>query len=409
VNILYLCHRIPYPPDKGDKIRSFHQIEYLSRSHRLHVGCLIDAEEDRAHVASLQPYCATLDAVWRGGMGARLRALGALLSNESLSVAAFRSRELAERIRRRVRSEPIDVAIVFSSAMAQYVPPDAGFPTVVDYVDVDSEKWKVYSEMKPWPVSWLYRVEAGRLRRYEASIASRYEESVFVAQREADVFRSAAEGAHARVLPNGVDLEYFRRPEGTRPIASSQDIVFVGMMDYFPNIDAVCWFAESIFPLIQERAPSARFRVVGRNPDPRVRDLARLRNVEVVGPVPDVRPYVAQAAVSVAPFRVARGIQNKILESMSMQVPVVGTRTAFQGIAAGPEDGIRIEDRPEALAAAVVAWLQDPTSRIDAGAEARKFVERHHRWQTHGEALTALLTEVVERRAGKVPSVGGHR
>ena len=318
------------------------------------------------------------------------------------------SRELWERIRSRVRSEPIDVAIVFSSAMAQYVPPDAAFPTVVDYVDVDSEKWKVYSEMKPWPISWLYRVEAGRLRRYEASIASRFDESVFVAQREADVFRSAAGGARARVLPNGVDLDYFRRPDGSRPNPTSQDIVFVGMMDYFPNIDAVCWFAESIFPLLREGAPAARFRIVGRNPDARVRDLGRLRNVEVVGPVPDVRPYLASAAVSVAPFRVARGIQNKILESMSMQVPVVGTRTAFQGIAAGPEDGIRIEDRPESFAAAVGALLQDFASRIEAGAAARNFVERHHRWQAHGEALVALLTAVVERRAGRVPSAGGH-
>ena len=409
VNILYLCHRIPFPPDKGDKIRSFHQIQFLSRSHRLHVGCLIDAKEDRVHVSALEPYCASLDAAWRGPWGARFRAFRALLGIESLSVAAFRSRELRRKIEHRLRSEPIDVAIVLSSVMAQYVPEGAEFPTVVDYVDVDSEKWKVYSEMKPWPLSWLYRLEAGRLRRYERELASRYDESVFVAQKEAEVFRSAAEGARARAIPNGVDLDYFRRPDEARAPAETQDLVFVGMMDYFPNIDAVCSFAEGIFPLILERIPSARFRIVGRNPAPRVRELARQRNVEVVGSVPDVRPYLAQAAVSIAPFRVARGLQNKILEAMSMQVPVVGTRVAFQGIAAEPEDGIRIEDTPEAFAGAVCEFLDDPALRLDAGRRGRRFVERHHRWQAHGEALESLLTEVVGRRAPCAPTAGGHR
>ncbi len=408
MNILYLCHRIPYPPDKGDKIRSFHQIEYLSRGHRVHVGCLIDAEEDRAHVEGLMPYCASLDAAWRGPWGARLRALGALVGRESLSVAAFRSRDLRSRIERLMRSEPIDVAIIYCSVMAQYLPEDTNLPTVVDYVDVDSEKWKVYSEMKPWPLSWLYRQEAERLRRYERELASRYDESVFVAQKEADIFRSASDGACGRVIPNGVDLEYFRRSDDTAP-AETQDIVFVGMMDYFPNIDAVCFFAEEVFPKVLSRAPSARFRIVGRNPTPRVRELGRRPNVEVVGSVPDVRPYLARAAVSIAPFRVARGIQNKVLEAMSMQVPVVGTRIAFQGIAAEPADGVRIEDDPEALAGAAREFLADPALRLDAGQRGRRFVQEHHRWQSHGEALESLLAEVVGRHAGSMPTAGGRR
>lgn len=408
MNILYLCHRLPYPPDKGDKIRSFHQIEYLSRSHRLHVGCMIDAEEDRAHVAGLRPYCASLDAVWRGAAGARLRAARALLGSESLSVAAFRSTDLARKVDGRMKTEPIDAAIVFSSVMAQYLPPGTGIPTIVDYVDVDSEKWRVYSEMKPWPLSWLYRTEAGRLQRYERKLAGTHDESVFVAEKEAELFQRAVEGVHARAIPNGVDLDYFRRKEG-KGTADSQSVVFVGMMDYFPNIDAVSYFAEEIFPLVLERLPAAVFRIVGRNPSKRVRDLGRLGNVEVVGPVADVRPYLAQAALSVAPFRIARGLQNKILEAMSMQVPVVGTTTAFQGIAAGAEDGIRIEDLPRSFASAVTDFLRDPAMRLAAGRKGRRFVEQHHRWEDHGSALSALLEEVVERRAGKLPSVGGRR
>jgi len=410
VNILYLCHRIPYPPNKGDKIRSFHQLQHLSRNHRLHVACLIDAEEDRAHVAALRPYCASLDAVWRGGVGANLRAARALFGKGSLSVAAFHSPDLERRIERILRSEAIDVAIVFSSQMGQYAPPQAGVPTVVDYIDVDSEKWRVYAERKPWPLSWLYRIEADRLQRYEWELARTHDESVFVAENEADVFRRSAAGVRARAIPNGVDLEYFTRPAGGPERAKSAGdhaIVFVGMMDYFPNIDAVSYFAEEIFPLVLEETPAALFRIVGRNPGKRVRDLARRRNVEVVGSVPDVRPYLADAAVSVAPFRIARGLQNKVLEAMAMEVPVVGTKIALQGIEDGPDDGVRVEDNPVAFAHAVTAFLRDPGARREAGRRGRKFVERHHRWQDHGIALEALLSEVVERHARALPSAGG--
>jgi sugar transferase (PEP-CTERM/EpsH1 system associated) len=408
VNILYLCHRIPYPPDKGDKIRSFHQIEYLARRHRLHVACFVDAEEDRAHVATLRPYCASLDAVWRGSKGATLRAGLALLGPESLSVAAFHSADLARRIDARVREGGLDAAIVFCSAMAQYLPDGTDLPTIVDYVDVDSEKWRVYAERKPWPLSWVYRTEADRLRRYERKLSRRYDESVFVAEKEADVFRKSAGGAHARVIPNGVDLEYFTRGPDGAP-AERPSLVFVGMMDYFPNEDAVDWFAEEIFPRIRVETPGVTFRIVGRNPAKRVRDLARLPSVEVVGGVADVRPYVREAAVSVAPFRIARGLQNKVLEAMAMEVPVVGTSMAFQGIAAGAEDGIRVAEDPAAFARAVTDLLRDPATARDLGRRGRRFVEQNHRWQDHGEALEALLSEVVERRARPLPSAGGRR
>ncbi len=412
MNILYLAHRIPYPPNKGDKIRSFHQLEYLSRSHRIHVACLIDAEEDRAQVAALRPYCASLETAWRGSAGATLRAALALFGSEPLSVAAFHSPDLARRIEQVLQREAIDVAIVFSSQMGQYVPVGAPFPTVVDFIDVDSEKWRVYAERKPWPLSWLYRLEADRLQRYEWELARTHAESVFAAENEADVFRRSAEGIRARGLPNGVDLEYFTRPAdpgraGSSGSSGGNALVFVGMMDYFPNIDAVSYFAEEIFPLVLEETPSAVFRIVGRNPGKRVRDLARRKNVDVVGSVPDVRPYLVDAAVSVAPFRIARGLQNKVLEAMAMEVAVVGTKAAYQGIKAGPEDGIRVADDPAAFARAVTAFLRDPDARREAGRRSRRFAEQHHRWKDHGKALEALLSEVVERHARPLPSAGG--
>jgi len=410
VNVLYLCHRIPYPPDKGDKIRSFHQIQALSRSHRLHMACLIDAEEDRRHVAALEPYCASVNTAYRGTVGSWVRMAGALLGAESLSVAAFRSADLARRVNRVLKTESIDAAIVFSSVMAQYLPQGTNLPTIVDFCDVDSEKWKVYADVKPWPVNLLYRIEAGRLRRYERKLARIHDESVFAAENEAEVFRAGEEGMRARGIASGVDLEFFAPPPNGAPYrADARALVFVGVMDYFPNVDAACYFADQILPRIQDACPDAVFQIVGRNPSRRVRDLARRKNVEVTGRVPDVRPYVAGAAVSVAPFRVARGIQNKVLEAMAMAVPVVGTPFGFQGVAAGPDDGVRIEESPESFARAVTAFLADPALRKEEGMRGRRFVERHHRWQDHDAALEALLQEVVARRGARVPHAGGRR
>jgi sugar transferase (PEP-CTERM/EpsH1 system associated) len=398
VNILYLCHRIPFPPDKGDKIRSFHQIEYLSQRHRLHVACFVDAKDDLKHVPALARYCASLEAVYRSRRSADIQALLALPGSRPLSVAAFHSRELARRIERRIATERIDLAIVFSSAMAQYVPGKTDFPVIVDFVDVDSEKWRVYADFKRWPLSWIYRIEAARLRRYEEGVARACDRSLFVAEREAEFFRELLPGARVGVIPNGVDLEYFRRPSSERRPTGPPCIVFVGMMDYFPNVDAVTYFATRIFPLVLKASPDARFRIVGRNPTRDVSRLAARTNVEVTGAVPDVRPFLAEASLSVAPFRIARGVQNKILEAMAMEVPVVGTPTAFQGIAARAEDGVRIAEMPEGIAAAIVDLLRDEAARRDCGERARRYVEQSHRWTDHGVALSTAIDEAVAHR-----------
>ncbi len=405
MNILYLCHRIPYPPDKGDKIRSFHQIESLSRHHRLHVGCLVDTKEDWAHIPALRRFCASVDAAPLGKRISELKSVMALLGNRPLSVAAFDSGELRRKIRSRLASDPCDLAIVFSAAMAQYLPLRADLPTIVDYVDVDSEKWRVYSALKPWPLSWIYLLESRRLRRYEEALANRHDESLFVAEKEAQLFRGIARGARARVIPNGVDLEYFRCPEGVAAVALPT-IVFVGVMDYFPNVDAVTYFADRILPSVLAAVPQAIFQIVGRNPSREVRRLGGRPNIEVTGSVSDVRPFLARAAVSVAPFRIARGVQNKILEAMAMGVPVVGSPTGFQGIGARREDGVRIEERPDDFAQTVVTYLRDSALRHECGLSARRYVERNHRWQDHGAALDALIEEVLERRSSRVSSAG---
>lgn len=397
MNLLYLSHRIPYPPDKGDKIRSYHQVATLAARHRLHVVCFVDAAEDERHVPALRERVASLSCFRRGRATTLAKAALGLVTGRSLSVAAFSSGAMRRAVRALLARTPIDAVVVYSSAMAQYVLDVADRPRIIDFVDVDSEKWRAYAERARGPMRLVYRIEADRLGRFDAAVAAAFDASIFVSRAEADLFARRASPRRTLVAPTGVDLDHFR-PSDTPTPDRDRTIAFVGMMDYFPNADAVTHFAEDVLPLVRDRVPDARFLIVGRNPTSKVRALASLPGVVVTGAVPDVRPFVSSAGVSVVPFRVARGVQSKVLEAMAMGVPVVGTALAFQGIGAREEDGAVAAEGPRALADRVVRFLTDGAARRAAGAAARRYVERHHRMADHPEAIDDLLTDLVGAR-----------
>ena len=363
MNILYIAHRIPYPPNKGDKIRSFHQIRYLASKHSVSLACLIDDREDLRYIKTLGQYCTSVDAIYRDKNLATLLSVPGLLKRKPISVAFFYSRELQKKILARVRREKFDRIVVFCSAMAEYVRQLAGIPKIMDFVDVDSEKWRVYADHQPVSVSWIYRMEADRLARYEEAVAQDFDQSIFVSEKEADIFRRRINDDRITVNSNGVDLEYFAPRGSDRVNSGSPVIVFSGTMDYFPNIDAVRYFCSDIFPLIRNVFPTVQFYIAGRNPPRKVVELNGQLGVTVTGGVPDVRPFLEKAWVSVAPLRIARGVQNKVLESMAMGLPVVGTSRAFQGLEATSGDGIRLADSPEIFAREVTALLENANAR----------------------------------------------
>jgi len=377
MRILMLAHRLPYPPTTGDRVRAFHVAQALAGRHQLTLACPLDGRRELAAVRELRTLVPDLECTVLGSLRRQASALAALAGGLPLSVRYFTSRALAGRIRQRAAAERFDVTYVSSSSMAQYAPP--GVPLVMDFVDVDSEKFARYGRETQPPMRWIYRLEAERLRRYERAVAARARVSVFVTSAEAALFRTIAPDATTAVVPNGVNPEYFR-PMWYRA-SGVPTIVFTGALDYFPNVDAVRYFSDAILPLIRRQVPRARFLIVGRRPHRLVRALRRPGSIEVAADVPDVRPYLAQGHVAVVPLRIARGIQNKVLEAMAMGLPVVALPGPAQGIEARIGAEWFVEDGPEAFAARVVHLLEAPTERMRVGRQARQLVEEQYAWR----------------------------
>jgi sugar transferase (PEP-CTERM/EpsH1 system associated) len=395
MKILYIAHRIPYPPDKGDKIRAYHQIKHLAAKHELHLACLVDDPADLDHVETLKEICASVSYVYRGRLRTMIQAGLALLTNKPLSAASFYSGALNRSIADKVREERIDVIVTYSSSVAGYVMDNTSVPKVMDFIDVDSAKWEHYADFCRPPMSWVYNMEARRLARREQEIVRRFDHSILVSEREAESLRARTPRRPVYLITKGVDTDYFA-PDGDRaPTPNGPTIVFTGVMDYFPNVDAVKYFCDEVFGLIRTEIPEARFCIVGRNPTRQVQQLARNPNVIVTGGVPDVRPYLATASVSVAPLRIARGLQNKVLEAMAMGLPVVTTPAVLEGIQAAAEDGVTTANSPEEFAKEVIALLSNPDLCRERSARARQYVESRHTWGELAVDLEDILCKVA--------------
>jgi sugar transferase (PEP-CTERM/EpsH1 system associated) len=396
VNLLYLVHRLPYPPNKGDKVRSFNLMKHLARNHRLYLGTFIDDPADAVWLDAVRGYCTDLHVARLSPRLAKLRSLRGLLANEALSLPYYRDAGLRDWVRRTCAAAPIDAAVVFSSVMADYVPDMRQLPTLVDFVDMDSAKWTQYAGTHRWPLSWLYRREGKRLFAFERAVARQARHSFFVTDAERDLFLTAAPecAGHIDAMCNGVDAEFFS-PDHASASPYPADVipvVFTGAMDYWPNVDAAVWFAGEILPRLRQRNPTIRFYVVGRNPDPAVQALAG-EGVVVTGTVDDVRPYLAHAAVVVAPLRIARGIQNKVLEAMAMARPVVASTACAGPIAANLGEELLAAESAADYFDRIDELLANRAHADNIGRAARRRVLEHYSWGAHLALIDRYLEE----------------
>jgi sugar transferase (PEP-CTERM/EpsH1 system associated) len=403
-NLLYLVHRLPYPPNKGDKVRSYHLLKHLSQRHRVFLGTFVDDPADEAYLDTVRAICPDLYVARLNPRTARLRSLTGLLTHQALGLRYYRDADLQAWVNQTLVAHKMDAAIVFSSVMAQYVSCASGntiLPLLVDFVDVDSAKWTQYAASHKWPLSWLYRREGARMLAYERAVAARAQRSFFVTENETALFRNMApESAHrVGVISNGVDADYFSPdPACASPFTDTDGhpeqmpLVFTGAMDYWPNIDAVTWFVQQILPLLRQTWPQLCFYIVGRSPSPAVLALAS-SVVVVTGTVPDIRPFLQHAAVVVAPLRVARGIQNKILEAMAMARPVVASQSCVEAIDARPGEELISAAEATDFVREIDALLKAPVRAAAVGQSGRRRVVQSYSWDAHLGRLDEHLSD----------------
>ncbi len=389
--VLYVTHRVPFPPDKGDRIRNYHVLRQLAKRSRVWLLALADEPVPDATRAELAKLCERVEYVPIGGWKRKLCMVTAAASGQSLTTGAHWSHLARGVVVGWANTADFDAAVASSGGVAHFA--RAGNRRVVDLVDVDSQKWLDFADANRGPKRWLYKFEARRTRAEERDLAEWADAVTIVSRHEADVFDGFTRPGAATVATNGVDLDYWH------PIDTPEQpaLAFVGALDYLPNVDAAVWFADHVWPRIRETVPAAEFRVIGRKPAAAVQALGRRPGITVVGQVPDVRPHVASAAVTVVPMRLSRGLQNKVLEALAMGKATVAAPPALAALRAEPGVHLLSATTPDEWVTAVCQLLADPERRRELGTAGRRFVEDNHHWDT---CLKPLVDAVLgERRA----------
>ena len=391
---LFLAHRVPFPPDRGDKIRSFHVLRALARMGPVHVGTFDDRSGYGDEFLSGIAASHHLVPARKRDM---IAAAEAMAKGQPVSLAAFANDRLHEWVAQVLHYRPIDAIYVFSGQMAQYVPPHFPGRVVLDLCDVDSAKFEAYGDAGHGPKAWIHAREGRLLAAAEERFARAADTTLLISENEANLFRTRVSSMHQidlRVMRNGIDAKFFA-PDAVKPeptlYGPGPNIVFTGQMDYAPNVAAVERMAQRILPAIREVHRDAEFHIVGRAPTPAVKALAKHAGVTVWGEVTDVRPYLAEADIVAAPLTIARGIQNKVLEAMAMAKPVLLSPEAATGI--DGEDGVHfaIAEGDRMMAGRALALIDDRAKSQAMGEAARSFVLEHQGWAAMLSGLGDLL------------------
>ncbi len=392
--ILYLSHRIPYPPNKGDKIRSFNEIKYLSKKYDVDLITLADDPGDLKYKKDLKKYCRQISVLPLNTINAKIRGFIRLLTGKSITQGYFYLKAFQNIYNQWTSQEFYHAVICFSSPMAEYIfkapqKEETAKILIMDFCDLDSDKWRQYAQKVFFPLNLIYQLEAIRLLAFEKKINQEFDHSVFVSSVEAELFKKYYPRARSLdVVANGVDYNYFNPDVFESGLKDNAMVVsFFGAMDYYANIDGALWFANHIWPIIKKQMPEALFFIVGSNPDPKLKALACDPSIQTTGFVEDIRDYYHKTSVCVVPLRIARGVQNKVLEAMAMARAIVSTSAAVQGIGAFDKPFISIEDDPKKFAACVVNHLRDESGRNETGRKARKYIQTHYSWDANMERL----------------------
>jgi sugar transferase (PEP-CTERM/EpsH1 system associated) len=400
MKLLFISPHIPYPPNKGDRIRLSHELQALiERGHEVHLLAFAADLNDLNYQVDLRRTCATVRIVPLRRVWAGARALVSIASMRPLSRGYFASRKMRRLVKRACAENDFDAVFVFSSPMAQYVPQELVSRAVVDMSDVNSEKWRDRAGGANPLMSRIYSLECKRLREYEYKIITRLANTVVTTGREAALFDRLDEftrRARLRTIANGVDMDYFQ-PSSQSPDTISPRLVFVGAMDYFANVEGARYFAEEVFPLIRSRESRAKFSIIGANPTDDVKKLARYPGVIVTGEAPDARPYLREATLCVAPLRRARGAQNETLEAMSAGKAIIASPEAVAGLRVVSGEHLMVADSPRRFADAALEVIRNARLRESLETQARQYIEAEHDWRSLLQRMVELVEAVGAR------------
>ena len=392
MKVLFLCHRFPFPPNGGAKIRPYHMIRHLHRDHEVVVGSIVRDDKEAREAAGLGEHCSRYFHARIGKLGALARMVLRLPTSTPSSMGYFHAPALRRWVRRELARHQYDLIVVHCSSMAPYVAHVTDVPKLLDFTDMDSQKWLEYATAKPFPMSWGYALEGRKLARAEAEYARAFDLSTVATAAEQATLDGYGTGARTAWFPNGVAADYFTPSE---ELYDTDEIVFLGRMNYYPNAECMVRFCDDVLPLVRTRHPTAKLTIVGADPLPEVRALEERDGVTVTGSVPDVRPYLHRAAVTVAPLTIARGTQNKILESLVARVPVVCTELAAAGVDCVPGEHLLTADTPAEMTDAIVSLLDDPQQRERFAAAGRARMLSHHDWAAAMQRFDALIESLV--------------
>ncbi len=392
--IIFLCQRVPYPPDRGDRITTWNFLQRLCQTYAVHLFCLASDLNDLEKKDVLSKHCASVHIYFKSLWQSRYDAGLGLFSREPISNSYYHSPAMRVDIQQLLQTNTISMIYAYSSNMFGHVEyQHTKVPKIYHYGDVDSEKWHKMAKCGQWWLRPIYRLEFKRLRAWELACAQSAYASVFATQQEADFFQTLGGQGKLVSIPNGVDSDYFQ-PDET--VAKENAIVFTGVMNYFPNVDTVLCFYQEVYPLLKQEFPGIRFYIVGSNPTPEIQALGKADSQCIVtGYVKDVRPYLNCSKIFVAPMKVAQGMQNKILEALAMQVPVITYSKIAAPLGLTPEQGVIGVNSPEEMSHAIVHWLQHEPERQTLAQYGRQAILEHYRWETQLKKLDTLVSKAI--------------
>ncbi len=394
MKILFVSHRIPYPPNKGDKLRAFNILKHLAQKHELDLACMLDNRQEQNYATDLKPYCRQIFCEHITPLKIKLNYLRFLFSAYPLTMAHFYSAGFKHKLAQWIEQEKYDLIYIYSAAMSQYVLDVEHIPKVLDLVDADCQKWISYAQYAKFPLSYIYRLEGKRTREYEKKVCPRFAACTVVSEAEKHILEQFIPTKNLHAVANGINQQPYQ-PYQNQEKPEEYNLLFVGGMFYFAYIDGILNFYNQAFDDIRAAFPAVKFYIVGADPAPEVLKLNQDTNVQVTGYVENVMPYLTQATVYVVPLRMAPGLQNKILEAMAMNIPVVSTTAAIQGIDAQPGRDVLVADDPKVFAEEVIKLLKEPALRQKLTQNARKLIDEKYDWQKNLKTLDQIIRNIT--------------